>query len=65
MNKIYKKTWSKYPFNIHFFDEINTEEKAYILGFLYADGYNMEERNTVAISLKKEDSYILERIITN
>lgn len=29
----------KYNCNHDFFDEINTEEKAYWLGFLYADGY--------------------------
>jgi len=28
----------KYKFNFSFFNEINTEEKAYWLGFLYADG---------------------------
>lgn len=29
----------KYKINENFFDEINTEEKAYWLGFLWADGY--------------------------
>ena len=33
-----KKNGQKYTYNTHFFDEINTEEKAYWLGFLYADG---------------------------
>lgn len=29
----------KYPFNEYYFDNIDTEEKAYWLGFLYADGF--------------------------
>ncbi len=31
-------TYSKHNTSQTFFDEINTEEKAYILGFIYADG---------------------------
>lgn len=34
-----------YTFNEHYFDEIDTETKAYWLGFLYADGYILSERN--------------------
>lgn len=30
----------KYEKDINYFSCINTEEKAYILGFIYADGYN-------------------------
>lgn len=30
---------SKYNYNKHFFDIIDTEQKAYWLGFMYADGY--------------------------
>lgn len=37
------------------FEKINTEEKAYWLGFLYADGYVSNKRNTISLSLKKED----------
>ena len=29
-----------YNFNRKFFNKIDSEEKAYILGFIYADGYN-------------------------
>ena len=30
----------KYPIQEDLFDKIDTEEKAYVLGLLYADGYN-------------------------
>ena len=50
----------KYPIVEDFFDKINTEEKAYFLGFLYADGYNNTDRNSVNLSLKEDDKEILE-----
>ena len=52
----------KYPIVEDFFDEIDTEEKAYFLGFLYADGYNNTDRNSVALSLKEDDKEILIRL---
>lgn len=42
-------------FNQHIFDEIDTPEKAYWLGFLYADGYNDDTTNTVNLCLKSND----------
>lgn len=44
-------------FNINYFDLINTEEKAYWLGFLFADGAITKNKNSYSIelSLKKED----------
>lgn len=50
----------KYPIQEDFFDVIDTEEKAYFLGFLYADGYNNTDRNSVNLSLKEDDKEILE-----
>lgn len=50
----------KYNIDETFFDVIDTEEKAYILGFLYADGYNNTDRNSVNLSLKEDDKEILE-----
>ena len=34
----------KYYLNETFFDNIDTQDKAYILGFFYADGYNYENQ---------------------
>jgi intein-encoded DNA endonuclease-like protein len=42
-----------------FFDIINTEEKAYFLGFLYADGCCYKDRH-IKLSIKSKDRHILE-----
>lgn len=49
----------KYPIDETFFDVIDTQEKAYFLGILYADGYNDTSRNSVNLSLKEEDKRLL------
>jgi hypothetical protein len=50
----------KYPINEDFFDNIDTEEKAYFLGFLYADGCNqMAHHWSTVISLDVIDEEIL------
>ena len=33
----------KYNLNEDYFSELKTHEQAYILGFIYADGYNRED----------------------
>jgi hypothetical protein len=58
----------KYDINEDYFNEINTKEKAYFLGFLYADGYNhkceiRKSSSSVNLSLAEEDSYILELLL--
>ena len=43
-----------FPRNSSFFHEINTPQKAYWLGFLYADGYVAKD-NAIRLNLKKDD----------
>ena len=52
----------KYKLNESYFDDIDTPNKAYILGFLYADGSNSEKKCTISMSLQEDDRYILEKI---
>lgn len=53
-------------FNKRYFKNIDTPEKAYWLGLLYADGYviyNTKNRNyEISIELQREDKYILEQL---
>ncbi len=42
-------------FNYDFFHSINTEEKAYWLGFLYADGYVSAKTNAVGLNISLKD----------
>jgi hypothetical protein len=51
----------KYPINQNYFDEINTEEKAYFLGLLCADGCNHKNNTKVSMWLKESDREILEK----
>lgn len=48
---------SKYDYSYaeNLFKKIDSEEKAYWLGFLYADGYISEKTNSIELSLKEED----------
>lgn len=55
----YKK---KYTLDENFFQEINTEEKAYILGFVCADGHIGKDRLTISLSIK--DINVLKKIKT-
>ena len=48
--------------NENFFDVIDTEEKAYFLGLLYADGCNYEDKGIIKIDLIEKDNYILESL---
>jgi uncharacterized protein YktA (UPF0223 family) len=49
----------KYFIDKTFFDNINTQEKSYILGFLYADGYNYEKKGSIKIRLHIQDEELL------
>lgn len=52
----------QYYFNESFFDVIDTEEKAYILGLIAADGYIDIEEKSVSLQLHSKDEYILNKI---
>lgn len=52
---------NKVKFNEHIFDSIDTEEKAYWLGFIFADGYVSSTNNKVELSLKSGDTLHLEK----
>lgn len=49
----------KHNFNEHVFDIIDTEEKAYWLGWLFSDGYNHASKYQVALRLQEDDVEIL------
>lgn len=54
----------KHDFDQKFFEKIDTEEKAYILGFIYADGCNSLHPSTGCLSIAQmeKDVDILEKI---
>jgi len=52
----------KYRFNHRFFENIDTEEKAYFLGFIYADGCVFD--NTCKVNLSIKDINVLEKFRT-
>lgn len=45
----------KYNFIEDIFSSIDTKQKAYWIGFLYADGYISSNAHTIGISLKESD----------
>jgi hypothetical protein len=51
----------KYGLDVHFFDLIDTEEKAYFFGLMCADGNVYPPQNVARISLQARDVEILER----
>ncbi len=61
-HKTCKQRANKYRINNQYFDTINTEEKAYFLGFLFADGCNDEKNNRVCLSLAEQDKDILNKL---
>ena len=52
----------KYTLDENYFETIDTPNKAYILGLLFADGSNNPSKMTVSISLQEEDVQLLEKI---
>lgn len=52
----------KYKINEAYFDNINTPNKAYVLGLMFADGCNFPPKCTAFISLQESDKELLEKI---
>jgi len=52
----------KYTLNESFFEHIDTPDKAYVLGFIMADGYNNVKKRYVNIRLALQDESHLEKI---
>ncbi len=50
----------QYHINHNYFDEINTHEKAYWYGFIWADGSIV--KNSLQFALKTEDKYAIEKL---
>lgn len=69
-NNIQKRSPSEayrtYEINDYYFDEIDNQDKAYILGFFYADGCNCSKYDIhhydVGMTLQIEDKYILDEM---
>ena len=53
-----------YHFNEHYFDVIDTQEKAYYMGMLWADGHNCVERGSIILELQEQDLDLLEKLNT-
>ena len=49
-----------YDLNQEYFDVIDTQNKAYFLGFMYADGNVSKDNNAIQIALQARDLHILE-----
>lgn len=52
----------KYEIDDYYFDNIDTPNKAYILGFLWADGHNNTRKGIVEMRLQARDKHILDDI---
>jgi hypothetical protein len=60
-NNINTARLNRYTLNEYYFENIDTERKAYLLGLLFADGFVGDEKyNNVVIDLHKNDLHILE-----
>lgn len=60
MSKFYKLNGSKYDICHDFFENIDSEIKAYLLGFYVADGNVFKKRNTLTIAQNINDKEIID-----
>lgn len=57
-----KSGYRKYTLNEEYFETINTEDKAYFLGFIMADGcVYLNKQNCLSIQIHKNDVEVLEK----
>ncbi len=65
-NKVFEpklyETRRKYELNENYFDNIDSEDKAYFLGILYADGTNSLKNYEVSLRLQETDLNILMKL---
>lgn len=59
--KNHSQATRKYDLDESFFEKIDSEEKAYFLGFIYADGGIVN--NSITLALQQRDYNILERLV--
>lgn len=57
----YRNNNKQYDLNRTKFETIETEEDAYFLGFMFADGYNNESEFQITLQLHKKDGCIIEK----
>ena len=62
VSRMYSGGTRKYSLNEHYFDVIDNQNKAYILGLLFADGWNDDKTNVISISLEESDKDILVKV---
>lgn len=61
-----KENSRKYQANFNYFSNIDTQEKAYWLGFIYADGYiSSGKQKNIGVALAMKDVDHLEKLKTN
>lgn len=58
--RTYSENNRRYALNEHYFDNINTPNKAYLLGMLYADGCNHVDHYSITLSLQECDREVIE-----
>jgi hypothetical protein len=61
-NVNFKNAYRKNFFNENFFEKIDSENKAYFLGFIMADGYVDKQGKTLTIKIQPKDIDILEKL---